>query len=116
MKQKITFFMTILLACYAGIGYADSDQIYGRSIKSISTYSTFAIIYYTPTFSGTQGCVNGNNNSGVLRFDNSQQKEMYSALLAAASANSNKIGFGISGCDTGNSINRPKIYRIDISF
>ena len=116
MKQKLKYVATILLACFVSDGYADNDQIYNRSIKVISTYSTFAIIYYKPSFSGTQGCINGNNDSGVLRFDNPQQREMFSTLLAAASANSNKIGFGISGCDTGNSLNRPKIYRIDITF
>ena len=92
-----------------------SDQVLNRTITQIRTYENYAIINYTPEFSSTQNCSTGNNNSGVIRFDSNTKKEMFSAALAAATTKSNKVGFGISGCDTINQ-NHPIIYRIDVIY
>ncbi|WP_444937005.1 hypothetical protein ACJJIW_07175 [Microbulbifer sp. JMSA004] len=107
--------ITALYLCLSSFAYGGNDQVsIDREIYLIRTYEDFAVIYFKPGFTNTQGCPTETEEQVILEFEDSTSKEMYSALLSAATANK-KVGFGISGC-TIHSLGYPTIYRVDVDF
>ncbi len=101
-----------VLSLVAFNSFADSEQIPSdRKVTSISVYEEMAFVRFYPAFANSQGCPNGGNVTVTIDMANEKGKEMYSAVLAAATAGKT-IGFGINGCNG----DRPKAYRIDVNF
>lgn len=113
MSMIIRISILLILLSLCSNSFSESDAIYDRKIFKIATYDSFAIIYYSPNLTTTQGCSTGYNNSGVIRFDSEKGQSLLSAVLTAATTQSNKVGFGINGCDA---TGRPSIYRIETNY
>lgn len=108
--------LSLLLLLFSNAIYAGTDQVpIDRKITGIATYASFVIIHFLPEFENTQNCDITKKSSIVLDFkDNSSHKEMYSSVLAAASA-SKEVGFGLGGCSAESS-QYPSVYRVDVGF
>jgi len=112
MKIKLIAVIFTLLAqsAIAGNDHVPTD----RKITKLLTYSDYAVIYFTPGFANTQGCTNTTQTRVVIDMSGGQNKEIYSAALAAATARYD-VGFGIGGCYTG-PLNYPTIYRFETQY
>ena len=62
-----TFLLMILLVV-ANISYASSDQIRGIKVTNLSTYDNFAVVYFSPEFTNSQGCPLMSAFSMISRF------------------------------------------------
>ncbi|MCU7829560.1 MAG: hypothetical protein KZQ85_10880 [Candidatus Thiodiazotropha sp. (ex Myrtea sp. 'scaly one' KF741663)] len=112
MKKLVSILFFALAASHC---YGSNDQVpIDRHIQIIKTYQNFATIYFSPDFVNTQGCSSTNQGAVILDLSTGETKEMYSAAIAAATANK-MVGFGISGCELG-ALGYPMIYRIDVNY
>ena len=89
-----------------------TDQVRNVKITAISTYETYAIIYFSPSFSNTQNCTETFTTRAAIRFGADQKKEMFSTALSTAMAGK-LVTLGLLGCDASGV---PAVYRVDALF
>jgi len=98
---------------FTNVCMGGNDQVYNVNIKSISAYDTHAVFYFEQSFTHTQNCTPALTDRAVIRFDNDENKEMFSAGLSAAMAGK-VVNLGLKNCDDTSGF--PKAYRMDVKF
>lgn len=107
--MKNYFGLIAVLVC----GFAHgADQVPAdKLVTGLSVYDGVTYVSFSPSFPFTQGCPNGGDVVVTIDTSNDKGREMYAAVLTAASSK-RPIGFGASGCLS----DRPMVYRVDVSF
>lgn len=109
MKKFSLIVATLLFSTFA---FGASQQIpKNRKIQQISTYDNVALITFTPSYKFNQGCTHTSKSLLAIEFNTEKGKEMYGAVLAAASQGLT-VGFGISGCAG----DKNRAYRVDVLY
>ena len=95
-----------------------TDQIPSdRTITRIHTYSTYAVVRFSPAFSSTLGCTgipNLVNNSVVIDFSVNKDVKAQYAMMIGAFLSGKKVGFGVNACSPLFGFGVPKAYRVDV--
>lgn len=119
MRDFAIGLIVMTLTCAgSSAAWAQASQVpTSRTLVKVYTYSTYAVVKFSPSFSLTYSCGTDPSKTQFAAIDwasDSGMKNLFATALVAK-ASGDTVGFGLSGCYDQWSGGIPRVYRIEIS-